>query len=167
MDEQAKTHRLTEVETVECWQCHAKYRLFAGQDLPKDDAEAKAALANRDIRSDRILATIDASIGGKPGERRAFTSRMGGWPNKRLYSRLNWLALSYHTAKAALAASRPSMSMRHAPPANGDVSDIEEGSSPSAPENDGAGWTRPWQPFRRCPRSAAAWHSSYGAMRWP
>jgi hypothetical protein len=26
--------------------------------------------------------------------RSAFISRMGGWPNKRLYSRLNWLALS-------------------------------------------------------------------------
>jgi len=29
---------------------------------------------------------------------------MGGWPKKRLYSRLNWLALSYPTSKAALAA---------------------------------------------------------------
>ena len=37
---------------------------------------------------------------------------IGGWPKKRLYSRLNWLALSYPTSKAALAASRPSMSMR-------------------------------------------------------
>jgi hypothetical protein len=25
---------------------------------------------------------------------------MGGWPNKRLYSRLNWLALSYPTSNA-------------------------------------------------------------------
>jgi hypothetical protein len=30
---------------------------------------------------------------------------MGSWPKKRLYSRLNWLALSYPTSKAALAAS--------------------------------------------------------------
>ena len=39
-------------------------------------------------------------------------SRMGGWPKKRLYSRLNWLALSYPTSKAALAASRPLRSIR-------------------------------------------------------
>jgi hypothetical protein len=39
--------------------------------------------------------------------------RIGGWPKKRLYSRLNWVALSYPTSKAALAASSPSMSMRH------------------------------------------------------
>src|SRR6266568_3621496 len=37
---------------------------------------------------------------------------MGGWPKRRLYSRLNWLALSYPTSNAALAASRLSMSMR-------------------------------------------------------
>jgi len=30
---------------------------------------------------------------------------MGGCPKKRLYSRLNWLALSYPTSNAALAAS--------------------------------------------------------------
>src|SRR5438876_8626927 len=30
--------------------------------------------------------------------RRALTSRMGGWPKKRLYSRLNWLTLSYPTS---------------------------------------------------------------------
>ncbi len=33
-------------------------------------------------------------------------SRMGGCPKRRLYSRLNWLGLSYPTSKAALAASR-------------------------------------------------------------
>src|SRR5213596_3673797 len=52
------------------------------------------------------------SKGGALGERRLRISRIGGWPKKRLYSRLNWLALSYPTSKAALAASRPSMSMR-------------------------------------------------------
>ena len=31
---------------------------------------------------------------GAPGERSARTSRIGGWPKKRLYSRLNWVALS-------------------------------------------------------------------------
>ncbi len=41
-------------------------------------------------------------------------SRIGGWPKKRLYSRLNWLALSYPTSKAALAASSPSTSMQAA-----------------------------------------------------
>ena len=29
-----------------------------------------------------------------PVSRSAVMSRMGGWPNMRLYSRLNWLALS-------------------------------------------------------------------------
>jgi len=52
------------------------------------------------------------SSGGAPGERRVRIFRIGGWPKNRLYSRLNWLALSYPTSKAALAASRPSMSMR-------------------------------------------------------
>src|SRR5450432_1495286 len=52
------------------------------------------------------------SIGEALGDRRVRISRIGGWPKKRLYSRLNWLALSYPTSKAALAASRPSMSMR-------------------------------------------------------
>src|SRR5947209_20595701 len=52
------------------------------------------------------------SNGGALGERRVRISRIGGWPKKRLYSRLNWLALSYPTSKAALAASRPSISMR-------------------------------------------------------
>lgn len=38
--------------------------------------------------------------------------RMGGCPKNRLYSRLNWLALSYPTPNAALAASTPFISMR-------------------------------------------------------
>src|ERR1700691_94845 len=38
------------------------------------------------------------SSGGALGERRVRISRMGGWPKKRLYSRLNWLALSYPTS---------------------------------------------------------------------
>ena len=40
------------------------------------------------------------------------TSFIGGRPNIRLYSRLNWLALSYPTENAAVAASTPSSSMR-------------------------------------------------------
>src|ERR1700721_804330 len=40
--------------------------------------------------------------------RRAWISRIGGWPKNRLYSRLNWLGLSYPTPKAALAASSSS-----------------------------------------------------------
>ena len=43
---------------------------------------------------------------------RALTSRIGGWPKKRLYSRLNWLTLSYPTSKATVEASRPSTSIR-------------------------------------------------------
>jgi hypothetical protein len=54
---------------------------------------------------------VTDSNGGAPGERRVRISRIGGWPKRRLYSRLNWLALSYPTSKAALAASRPSTSM--------------------------------------------------------
>src|SRR5580692_11230777 len=38
-------------------------------------------------------------------------SRIGGWPKNRLYSRLNWLGLSYPTSKAALAASSSSVSI--------------------------------------------------------
>src|SRR5207249_3141679 len=49
---------------------------------------------------------------GALGERRFRTSRMGGWPNKRVYSRLNWLALSYPTSKATVAASTSSASIR-------------------------------------------------------
>src|SRR5579862_1889792 len=37
--------------------------------------------------------------------RSEWISRIGGLPKKRLYSRLNWLGLSYPTSKAALAAS--------------------------------------------------------------
>jgi hypothetical protein len=36
-------------------------------------------------------------------------NRIGAWPKEWLYQRLNWLALSYPTSKAALAASRPSV----------------------------------------------------------
>ena len=39
-------------------------------------------------------------------------SRIGGWPKKRLYSRLNWLTLSYPTSNATVEASRPSTSIR-------------------------------------------------------
>jgi hypothetical protein len=53
----------------------------------------------------------DSSFGA-PGERSARTSRIGGWPKKRLYSRLNCVALSYPTSKAALAASRPLFSIK-------------------------------------------------------
>jgi len=35
-----------------------------------------------------------ALIGTTLLSRRALTSRIGGWPKKRLYSRLNWLMLS-------------------------------------------------------------------------
>jgi len=52
------------------------------------------------------------SNGGAPGERSVRISRIGGCPKNRLYSRLNWLALSYPTSKAAVAASSPSTSMR-------------------------------------------------------
>src|SRR5205809_454746 len=41
------------------------------------------------------LCRLPNSIGRAVGERRVRISRMGGWPKKRLYSRLNWLALSY------------------------------------------------------------------------
>src|SRR5207249_9372691 len=58
------------------------------------------------------LCRLPNSIGRAVGERRVRISRIGGLPKNRLYSRLNWLALSYPTSKAALAASRPSMSMR-------------------------------------------------------
>ncbi len=60
----------------------------------------------------KLYPTATDSIGGALGERRVRTSRIGGWPKKRLYSRLNWLALSYPTSKAALAASSPSVSIR-------------------------------------------------------
>ena len=59
-----------------------------------------------------LCRLLPDSRGKASGERRVRISRMGGWPKKRLYSRLNWLALSYPTSNAALAASTPSMSMR-------------------------------------------------------
>jgi hypothetical protein len=34
------------------------------------------------------------SVAGMPKERSARISLMGGWPKKRLYSRLNWVGLS-------------------------------------------------------------------------
>ena len=40
----------------------------------------------------------------------ATSMRAGGWPKKRLWSRLNWLGLSYPTWNAAVAASTPSAS---------------------------------------------------------
>lgn len=40
--QQAQQHRLTEVETVRCSYCDAVFRLFAGPDLPRDEAEAKS-----------------------------------------------------------------------------------------------------------------------------
>lgn len=40
--------------------------------------------------SERYAALIAVTL----PSRRALTSRMGGWPKKRLYSRLNWLTLS-------------------------------------------------------------------------
>jgi hypothetical protein len=43
---------------------------------------------------------------------RVFTSRIGGIPKNLRYSLLNWLALSYPTSNAALAASIPSFSIR-------------------------------------------------------
>jgi hypothetical protein len=46
-----------------------------------------------------------------PDARSAWMSRIGGWPKNRLYSRLNWLGLSYPTSKAALAASSSSVSI--------------------------------------------------------
>jgi hypothetical protein len=39
-------------------------------------------------------------MAGALGERIVRISRMGGWPKRRLYSRLNWLALSYPTLGA-------------------------------------------------------------------
>lgn len=52
VDEMKKQHRLSEVETADCWQCGAQYRLFAGPDLPKDDAEAKSDI--KDLK-ERLL----------------------------------------------------------------------------------------------------------------
>ena len=59
--------------------------------------------ALRNDQSRRIVASEN---------RRLLMSCIGGNPKKRLYSRLNWLGLSYPTSKAALAASSPLMSIR-------------------------------------------------------
>ena len=56
-------------------------------------------------------STRDAQVDNHRDARNACTSRIGGFPKKRLYSRLNWLGLSYPTAKAALAASSSSVSI--------------------------------------------------------
>jgi Protein of unknown function (DUF3995) len=47
----------------------------------------------------RFYPLLAGSNGGALGERRVRISRIGGWPKKRLYSRLNWLALSYPTSR--------------------------------------------------------------------
>jgi hypothetical protein len=70
----------------------------------------RANLNNGRIRNFYELLTN--STAGAFDERRVRIFRIGGWPNKRLYSRLNRLGLSYPTSNAALAAFRPSMSMR-------------------------------------------------------
>jgi hypothetical protein len=56
-------------------------------------------------------STRDAQVDDHRDARNACTSRIGGFPKKRLYSRLNWLGLSYPTANAALAASSSSVSI--------------------------------------------------------
>ena len=64
---------------------------------------AKQTIRPPEVTSSRFHDHRDA--------RNACTSRIGGFPKKRLYSRLNWLGLSYPTAKAALAASSSSVSI--------------------------------------------------------
>lgn len=58
------------------------------------------------------LRRYAASIATSGDSRSALTCRIGGWPKDRLYSRLNWLTLSYPTSYAAQVASRPSNSIR-------------------------------------------------------
>ena len=41
-----------------------------------------------------LCRLLTDSRGRAPGKRRVRISRMGGWPKRRLYSRLNWLGLS-------------------------------------------------------------------------
>jgi hypothetical protein len=53
---QAEQYRLTEVESLECWDCHVKYRLFGGPDLPNDEAEAKSDIKDLKARALWIIA---------------------------------------------------------------------------------------------------------------
>ena len=60
-------------------------RLMFGAQLPNRDSFPQLAAAADGIGNE---------IGGALGERSVWISRLGGRPKKRLYSRLNWLALS-------------------------------------------------------------------------
>ena len=51
------------------------------------------------IRRTALYRLMTDSNGEALGERKIRISRIGGWPNKRLYSRLNWLALSSHSRR--------------------------------------------------------------------
>ena len=50
------------------------------------------------VRNSAVIRRYAASIDTTFESRRLLMSRIGGWPNIRLYSRLNWLTLSYPTS---------------------------------------------------------------------
>ena len=95
---------------------HTTERCFganSGFDRPSMIALASSRILELGARLWKVCrrSTRDAQVDNHRDARNACTSRIGGFPKKRLYSRLNWLGLSYPTAKAALAASSSSVSI--------------------------------------------------------
>ena len=73
--------------------CEVKTSLVASRDdLGDIDLIVKAALKRR-TPCQAICCDIGSGC-GVPESRMARMSRIGGWPKKRLYSRLNWVGLS-------------------------------------------------------------------------
>jgi hypothetical protein len=56
-----------------------------------ENSDVPRAVGDLEVKFQRLPTN---SSFGAPGERSARTSRIGGWPKKRLYSRLNCVALS-------------------------------------------------------------------------
>lgn len=55
INEQARKRRLVEVESEECTGCGVKFRVFAGPDLPKDDAEANSDVKDLKERAHQFI----------------------------------------------------------------------------------------------------------------
>jgi hypothetical protein len=122
----------SEVIPLDCWQKKETSRLFSFLEQHDHMPLWRSLTDSRD--------TVP--------ERRVRISRTGGWPKKRPYSRLNWLALSYPTSSAALGLDhlRACVPALHATEF---AFGTEEDSWRSAPENGGAVCRRPCPRFSR------------------
>jgi hypothetical protein len=55
LNEQARKRRLIEVEPEKCTGCGVKFRVFAGPDLPKDEAEANSDVKDLKERAHQFI----------------------------------------------------------------------------------------------------------------